>query len=171
MINNWHVSCCFELSDVLCYKDLEFPTKVFSSLQKGQILCPNHTGLIVNVFCFVFPSGASSYLFSFYPCLALIDSLHLILPPGSSQCWSPALSELLSAVTFQNTWSGIVKCPLHMFMSCLLKVDSRSLGRGLNLPGPFSVHSIFTSQVQIIACWVEFSQQAARSDQTLLNNY
>lgn len=124
----------------------------------------------------MFFSGTSSYLFSFYTSLALIDSLHLILPPGSRQCWSPTLSELLSAVTFQNALSGIIKCPFHMFMPCLLKVDSRSLGRGLNLPGPFSVHSIFTSQVQIIACWVELKQSTGcqkwpDSSEQLLNIY
>lgn len=31
-------------------EELVFPVKVFSSLQKGQMLCSNYTGLIVNVF-------------------------------------------------------------------------------------------------------------------------
>ena len=42
--------------------------------------------------------------------------------------------------------------PFHVSMPFLFTADCRSLGRGSKLPGLFSVHSTFTSQVQIIAC-------------------
>lgn len=106
-------------------EELVFPVKVFSSLQKGQILCSNHTGLMVNVF-----SCRECVLQSPLFLLPVLGTIQVSSPyppaPGSSLCWSPAVSEL-STVTFKDTLSWIIQCPFHVFMSCVSKLTASLL--------------------------------------------